>query len=305
MIRSALALATLLLTAPALAADPSPPPPAAAKPAAPSAVQSNSPSSGAGIETAVLVLDASGSMNEKVGEQTRLSIVQAAVRQLLQRWDKDIPLGLTAYGHHGTGCGDIEAVLPVAPVEPATFLAAVNGLRAAGGTPLTDAITAAAEQLDFTENQATIILISDGEESCSLDPCARARLLESRGIDLKIHVVGFGVSAELGQTKLACIANNTGGQFRTASDAASLNQALASLIADTKERKHHWRKRWGDRWGKNGRWSKGCWTKGKPELQQRRPDGRTDAQRGNSARRKEQGRQHEGSKQRARKHEGR
>jgi hypothetical protein len=295
------ALALLLLTSPALAAPTAPPPSGPTAGVMPAPSKGNSPASGGGIETAVLVLDASGSMNERLGEQTRLSIVQAAVRQLINRWDKDIPLGLTAYGHRGTGCADIEAVLPVAPVEPATFLAAVDGLRAAGGTPLTDAMTRAAEQLDYTENQATIILVSDGEESCSVDPCARARLLESRGIDLKIHVVGFGVSEELGQTKLACIANNTGGQYRTASDAAALNQALTSLLGDTKERKKHWRKRWGERWGKNGRWTKGCWTKGKPAgHEQKAHDEQRKAAEQHRNEPKHDGRKHDG-----RKHDGR
>src|SRR5687768_12145446 len=202
--------------------------------AAPAPSQAAAPANGkgGGIETAVLVLDASGSMSDKAGSESRMKVAKDAVHKLIEGWDLDIPLGLTAYGHRNNGCQDIETLLPVGPVDRAQFLAAVDELEPKGNTPLTAAVIAAAEQLDYTTNQATVILVSDGAENCNLDPCAVAKDLEAKGIDLTVHVVGFGVSAEVGETKLSCIAKNTGGQYKTASDAASLASALTGMVTD-------------------------------------------------------------------------
>jgi hypothetical protein len=243
--------------------------------AAPAPSQGAAPANGqgGGIERAVLVLDASGSMSildasggmsDKVASETRMKVAKDAVHKLIEGWDLDVPLGLVAYGHRNNGCQDIEPLLPVGPVDRAQFLTAVDELQPKGNTPLTAAVIAAAEQLDYTTNQATVILVSDGAENCKLDPCAAAKDLEAKGIDLTVHVVGFGVSTEVGETKLSCIAKNTGGQYKTASDAASLASALSGMLADVKERKNGWRKRWGQHWGQSGRWQGGFWQKGKP-----------------------------------------
>jgi Ca-activated chloride channel homolog len=178
------------------------------------------------------ILDASGSTSDKLGSVTRMKVAKNAVQQLIERWDLQVPLGLTAYGHRNNGCQDIEILVPVGPVDRARFLGAVGELQPKGSSPLTAAMIAAAEQLDYTAHQATVILVSDGAESCRLDPCAVAESLEAKGVDLTVHVVGFGVSAEVRESKLSCIAKNTGGQYRTASDAESLASALTALVSD-------------------------------------------------------------------------
>src|SRR5690606_3421507 len=216
----------------------------------------------AGIETAVLVLDASGSMNEQIDGQTKLKIAQDAVGALVGKWDAKVPLGLTAYGHQGTGCTDIQTLVPVAAPVSSSFMTQVNGLVAKGKTPLTDAVIAAAEQLDYENNQATIILVSDGEETCGGDPCEMARVLEEKGIDLTVHVVGFSVTGD--DSRLSCIATNTGGQYKKVEDAAELNEALGSVVKEVEESKVRWRGKCGKRWGKNGRWVKGRWQGRKP-----------------------------------------
>ena len=91
--------------------------------------------------------------------------------------------------------------MPVAPVEADVFMTAVDDLQPRGATPLTQAVIAAAEQLDYENNQATVILVSDGEESCGADPCAMAKALEEKGIDLTVHVVGFGIDQKKNKHK--------------------------------------------------------------------------------------------------------
>src|SRR5690606_31403545 len=76
-----------------------------------------------------------------------------------------------------------------------------------------------------------VILVSDGIETCVADPCAIARKLEETGVDFTAHVVGFDLKAEE-LRQIACIAQETGGRFLPAQDAASLGDALSLAISE-------------------------------------------------------------------------
>jgi Ca-activated chloride channel family protein len=99
-----------------------------------------------------------------------------------------------------------------------------------GKTPLTEAVRRAAADLKSTEEKATVILITDGIETCEADPCALGAELEASGVDFTAHVVGFGLTAEEGAT-VACLAENTGGSYIQAKDAGSLVEALKTTVA--------------------------------------------------------------------------
>lgn len=190
-------------------------------------------SSGAIANDAILVLDASGSMWGKLGETTKVEIARKAVADLVKTWPKGDSLGLVAYGHRRKGdCADIETLLPVGPLDAVAFQAKVDALNAKGMTPISAAVMQAADALKSSEHKATVILISDGEETCDLDPCEVASKLEADGVDFTAHVIGFDVATgSKAEQQLQCIAKNTGGRYFNAGDAAALNSALDSLAA--------------------------------------------------------------------------
>ncbi len=101
-----------------------------------------------------------------------------------------------------------------------------------GKTPISDAVRQAAESLRYTEEKATVILITDGLETCDADPCAVASELEKAGVDFTAHVVGFGLSSEEGK-QVACLAENTGGKYISAGNAAALGEALTATVVET------------------------------------------------------------------------
>lgn len=191
-----------------------------------------------GKENVVLVFDSSRSMRDKLGDATRMQVAQTAVAELLAGWDRDIHLGLTAYGHESDkSCRDIDALVPVSRVDPGKIVAEVKRLQPRGMTPITSALEDAAQQLRYAKNKATIILVSDGLENCQRDPCKRAQELEKMGRDLTVHVVGFGIDDSKGEKQLACIAESTGGQYRAAKDAASLREAFGAVLERVKKEK--------------------------------------------------------------------
>ena len=186
----------------------------------------------AAAERAVLILDASGSMWGQLEGRAKIDIAREVVRDLMDRWSPEVELGLMAYGHRRKGdCDDIELLIPPGPGTGPAVLGAVDSLQPRGKTPITEALRQAAAALRAAEDRATVILVSDGEETCGGDPCAAAAELEATGVDLTVHVVGFDVS-EPEQEQLRCIAEKTGGRFFPAADAAALAEALRAVAEE-------------------------------------------------------------------------
>ena len=187
-----------------------------------------------GQEDVAIVLDVSNSMWGQIDGTAKIEIARDVIADLVGDWDPETSLGLVAYGHRREGdCADIEAVIPVGPVDPASFVDRVNGLVPRGKTPLTDAVRAAADMLRFADRPATVILVSDGIETCNADPCALGEELERGGVAFTAHVIGFDVADEAEQAQLRCLADNTGGRFLTASSADELATALTTAATNT------------------------------------------------------------------------
>jgi Ca-activated chloride channel family protein len=179
----------------------------------------------------ILVLDGSGSMWGQIDGVNKIVIAREVVGDLLDALPADRNLGLTVYGHRRRGdCADIETVVaPGAGTIPA-IREAVQGVNPRGKTPMADAVIAAAEALRYTEEKATVILVSDGVETCNPDPCAAARALEEAGIDFTAHIVGFDVGSEPeALAQMQCMAEATGGRFLTADNAGELAEALTTV----------------------------------------------------------------------------
>lgn len=181
----------------------------------------------------MIVFDASGSMWGQIDGVTKIEIARDAFANAQSVWDgQDNNVGLMAYGHRRKGdCGDIETLVPIGNNTGAQIADSVQALQPKGKTPLSDALAMAASELRFREETATVILFSDGIESCSSDPCALARQLEQDGINFTAHVIGFGLGDTADRRQLQCIADNTGGTFVEAQDASGLQDALTRVAA--------------------------------------------------------------------------
>ena len=177
----------------------------------------------------IIVVDASGSMWGQVDGEAKIEIARRIFADLLHDWPAEQRLGVMAYGHRRKGdCTDIEQIIEVGPVDAATAVERINALKPKGRTPLTDAVEQAAEALRYKDVPATVILLTDGIETCDRDPCQLAETLERAGVAFTGHVVGFDVAVE-DQPKIACIAERTGGRFLSADSADQLDLAMRSV----------------------------------------------------------------------------
>lgn len=178
----------------------------------------------------MVVLDASGSMWGQVDGLTKIEIARSTLSTTLEDFSPDTELGLIAYGHRRKGdCGDIETLVEPATGSVGEVVSAASTLNPKGMTPLSGAVRKAAEVMRIKERKATIVLLTDGLETCKADPCALGRELEASGVDFTAHVIGFGLTRDEGR-QVSCLAAETGGRYFDASDAEDLGEALDQTV---------------------------------------------------------------------------
>ncbi len=175
----------------------------------------------------ILILDASNSMWGQIDGTNKIVIAREAVGGLIDSLPDDANVGLIAYGHRREGdCDDIEVLSDVGPVDKEGLKETINSINPRGRTPITASINAAIE-IAAERDGSSIVLISDGLETCDLDPCAAVRTARSEGVPFILHVVGFDVSGE-DTSQLECAAQAGGGLYLAADDAPQLGEALQS-----------------------------------------------------------------------------
>jgi len=176
----------------------------------------------------VIILDASGSMAAREPDgQSKLDAARKIVVDTLGKWPAGGRLALVAYGHRRKAdCSDIETLVDLAPVSVEKLLQKLKPLKARGKTPLSQSLRQAAALLPASGG--SIVLVSDGIETCKADPCAVASELRKANAAITIHVVGFGI-AEGEAEQLACIAGNAGGKFLDAGNAPQLAETLNAI----------------------------------------------------------------------------
>ena len=182
-------------------------------------------------EDAMIVFDGSGSMAETGFNQLdepRIFEARRAVRTALPQVAPFRRIGLVVYGPGGAGgvgeCSGIE--LRFAPRADAALdvITAVEELEPEGRTALTEAVALAANTLGHPDRPGTVVLVTDGKETCGGQTCALAAELSGTG--LTVHVIGFKVRGEhfgwqsndamgynVTVSVAKCLADQTGGEY--------------------------------------------------------------------------------------------
>jgi Ca-activated chloride channel family protein len=175
----------------------------------------------------VLVVDYSGSMWGQIGGEAKVEGARRVIGELGEKLPDGTPLALVAYGHRRDGdCADIEMVLPSAPLDRTALRGAVERLSPKGKTPITAAVKQAFEA---APRGSTVVLVTDGLETCGGDLCAATRTAMAKVGDFVLHVIGFDVAKE-DVSSLECAAQAGGGLFLPAADAGELARALDAAV---------------------------------------------------------------------------
>ena len=166
--------------------------------------------------TILLILDSSGSMWGQIDGVAKILIAKKTLSTIITDLPDNAEVGLILYGHRAKGdCNDVELVTPIGRIDKTGLTQRIQAINPKGKTPITLSIQMAGEALRTIEGAATVVLVSDGEETCDADPCAATRQLKESGIDFVMHVIGFDVGDEE-RAQLECIASAGGGKYFTA-----------------------------------------------------------------------------------------
>ncbi|NND71299.1 MAG: hypothetical protein HKN43_06950 [Rhodothermales bacterium] len=184
-----------------------------------------------------IIFDASGSMWGQLPDKSHKVVVAKSVLEDFVSQDfGTADLALRAYGHRREGdCRDSELVVPFGPSSAAVgqVKAFTKNLNPLGKTPITYSLRQALD--DFGDRTGEIILITDGIETCDEDPCALVREWKEQGIDINVHVVGFGLE-EKEKASLQCIAEASGTEYQDAESGMELAIGLGKIqdaVADS------------------------------------------------------------------------
>ena len=124
-----------------------------------------------------IIYDSSNSMWGELPDGSRkYEAARLAMEELVQQDFDSSDVALRMYGHRRKDdCSDSELVLGFG--DPARnrneIIGAMTAVRPTGRTPIDLSLRQALE--DFGNRSGSIILISDGIESCNADPCALVR----------------------------------------------------------------------------------------------------------------------------------
>jgi len=178
----------------------------------------------------VFILDASGSMWGQVEGTAKIAIAKEVLTGLVKELPDDATVGLVAYGHRRKGdCDDVEELISLGRLDKEKMIAKIQALSPKGKTPISRSVRLTAERLKNLEDETTIILVSDGKETCDPDPCGLVKDLKASGIQFVMHVIGFDVTEEE-REQLECMANAGGGNYYTAGNAGEFLAAAQEVV---------------------------------------------------------------------------
>ena len=195
------------------------------------AVSVGDPASGgaSGAAGAVeIVLDASGSMLQRIGSQRRIDIAAHTLKQLTSTViPAGTPFALRVFGRDAASC-QTALELPLKPLDATAVDKQLKALEPKQGarTPIAASLEAVAADLRAAKGERLVILVTDGEETCGGDPVASIRKLKQAGVGVRINIVGFAIDDAALASTFRLWSDVGGGAYFEARDAAGLERAL-------------------------------------------------------------------------------
>lgn len=150
----------------------------------------------------LFVLDCSGSMWQDMGSRSRMEVARSILSRMVDslKSQPNVELAVRAYGHRSApglqDCRDTRLEVGFEPGNAQKIKDAIGKLKPNGTTPIAYSLTQSANDFPSVKSKNIVILITDGEESCGMDPCAVSLALQNKNIILKPFIIGIGLSDE-------------------------------------------------------------------------------------------------------------
>ncbi len=190
----------------------------------------------------LIVLDRSGSMDDKLGNQgTKWELAQAALGQVVSEFDNEVRFGLALYPgtdlkcNEGMGCAPGAIFVDVGDQAAAEITGVLEDVKTCSlGTPTAEALEPMKDYagLEDQDRPNFILLITDGQSTCA-DPATMIEELRMQTPEILTFVVGFGADVDPGELNDMAEAGGTAlmgdPKYYQADDAQALVDAFADI----------------------------------------------------------------------------
>ena len=178
-----------------------------------------------------IIYDSSNSMWASLPDRSRkYEAARLAMRELVRRDFAGKEIALRMYGHRRKNdCSDSDLVVPFNRPDQVAgqMIEAMEAARPTGRRPIDRSLRQALA--DFGDRKGSIILISDGIESCDADPCALVREWREKDVAIAVHVVGLGLK-DKEKAAMQCIAEAAGTRYHDAFSTGELIDGLGTVL---------------------------------------------------------------------------
>lgn len=161
----------------------------------------------------LFIFDGSNSMFGEWQENRKIEVAKKLMYETMDELKKipNLQVALRMYGHQTKirpgqqDCSDTKLEVPFADDNFAKIKTKISSLEPKGTTPIARSLLQAGDDFPKCDNcRDVIILITDGIEACDEDPCAVAKMLKEKGIEVRPYVIGIAMDLE-SMTDFNCI----------------------------------------------------------------------------------------------------
>ena len=186
----------------------------------------------------LVILDASGSMWQKLDERFRIELAREALVKLVT---DTIPAGTNfafrAFGQREPKSCRTDLEISLGPLDPAVAVAKINAIdpQELSKTPIAASLLKVNDDLAAVNGERIVVLVTDGEETCDGDPEAAIRELQGSGVDVRVNIVGFAIDEFALRKTFERWAELGGGAYFDAQDADELTGSIRQAVDATFE----------------------------------------------------------------------
>ena len=187
------------------------------------------------VSRILFVLDGSGSMKQKYDKTSKFETAKELLFKLIdsvEHKNPNVEFAVRVFGFQSPNtlhnCKDSKLVIPFAKNNATKIMSELGHITPQGMSPIAYSIQAGAGDFpDDVHSLNSIVLITDGEETCGGDPCKISKELLAKRITLKPFIVGLNVDS-IAYEKFKCM-----GTFFATNNEASFYHAVGVIIKQT------------------------------------------------------------------------
>ncbi|MEO2046650.1 MAG: VWA domain-containing protein [Pirellulales bacterium] len=184
------------------------------------------------VTDVAVILDCSGSMKELSSDgQSKIDVAKQVVGNMIQKFPEGLRFTFIVYGGSDGSCNSVRVVRPLSSLDQGVkslLDSEIHHLQPKGKTPIALALRTAGRELAKYDAVSSVVLISDGKETCHGDPAGEAAALAQRfNLRYGVTVFGFDVAGEE-RASLEAIAEAGQGEYFHAGTAQELIQQTAA-----------------------------------------------------------------------------